>query len=267
MWLYLPRSFFDFFRFIFYDQHGWIPLAAAGLTAAATAYGAYQDSKNQEAANEANRSMARETNQMNIDLQNTKHQREVIDLRAAGLNPLLSAGTTGSVTPGVMSNAAPVKSGAQAAARGLMEGVNTASSAIRLKQDLENARADIALKKAGEVTQATQAQLNTSNAVTAKATAEKVALENQVIKSQLPAVAKKAEADLKKATYDSEWAAQDAVMNRAKGWTGVASDAVSALFPKIRINTSPGTDRVIDKSTGEIMHEGRRRRINISRRH
>lgn len=40
-----------------------------------------------------------ETNQLSIDLANSAHQREVNDLKMAGLNPVLSAGGSGSATP------------------------------------------------------------------------------------------------------------------------------------------------------------------------
>lgn len=49
--------------------------------------------------NDANRGMSREQMAWQKEMSDTAHQREVMDLKAAGLNPNLSAGGNGSSTP------------------------------------------------------------------------------------------------------------------------------------------------------------------------
>lgn len=66
----------------------------------------------QQAANEANINSAREQMSFQERMSSTAHQREVADLRAAGINPMLSAKLGGaSSPPGAMATVSPLPSG------------------------------------------------------------------------------------------------------------------------------------------------------------
>lgn len=66
----------------------------SGISAASTAE-----------ANKMNLKIARENRAWMEQMANSAHQREVKDLRAAGLNPMLSAGLTGAATPAAATDA------------------------------------------------------------------------------------------------------------------------------------------------------------------
>ena len=61
--------------------------------------GGYLGYKGQKATNAANLKLAREQMDFQERMSNTAHQRQVKDLRAAGLNPILSAGGSGASSP------------------------------------------------------------------------------------------------------------------------------------------------------------------------
>lgn len=117
---------------------------SAGVSTAGQLYANHTNRKAQKAINDQALNVAAINNATQIEMANSAHQREVADLRKAGLNPILSAGGSGASVPQL---SAP-NLGTPKVDNPVSDAAHSAAQLSRyVGQSLENLKADTEVKE------------------------------------------------------------------------------------------------------------------------
>lgn len=198
----------------------WGGLGGGLLSGAASAYAADRSGKDAAAATAAQIAWERER-------ATHAHQWEVQDLKAAGLNPTLSAGGSGATTGGI-SAPMPDRSGYAGAGAAFIDAINTAYSAAKLNADIGKTGAET-----NNITQDTKNKLAQQELIQKQAINEALRsglISAQTANTEFKNLTEKFNGERASLTYWNEFV--NKASSSAKNVADIGFNAVDHLLPK-----------------------------------
>lgn len=135
-----------------------------GLNFLGQMFGSSAEAEAQRDANRTNIQLSREQMAFQERMSSSAHQREVADLRAAGLNPILSASRGASSPTGASAVVHPVDAKAKAISSMVPNAVNSAVSILSAKKDLALKDEQMAATQAAALSSVSEAEKNFATA-------------------------------------------------------------------------------------------------------
>lgn len=199
------------------------PGGAAGAALGGQIGGGISSANAQDKANDQNVALAREQMQFQERMSSSAHQRQVEDMRKAGLNPMLSANQGGASAPaGQNATLQPVDR-----AKGLGAGLQSAMAMQDMNMQLANSKSGIALQSAQALNAAAQAEQGFASAEATRKGLPVIHERARAAKAE--ADAEISEADYRKgaSSYDKEALWYSRPLKNITDFIGGITDAVN----------------------------------------